>query len=94
MKPTSPPPMKKKTLKKTETSSEAHLIHQKVKQHWNENASDWVLASRKGYDVWRDHLNTPAFLTGLWTNRDLIRARDRGRARARPNPVNLFFEPI
>lgn len=65
MKPTSPPPMKKKTLKKTETSSEAHLIHQKVKQHWNENASDWVLASRKGYDVWRDHLNTPAFLKML-----------------------------
>ena len=24
--------------------------------------------------------------TGVWTNRDLIRARARGRARARPNP--------
>ncbi len=32
--------------------------------------------------------------TGVWTNRDLIRARDRGRARARPNPFNLIFEPI
>ena len=29
---------------------------------------------------------------GVWTNRDLIRVRER--ALARPSPINLFFEPI
>lgn len=41
------------------------MPHNKVKKHWNENASAWAEASRKGYDVWRDKFNTPAFLNLL-----------------------------
>ncbi len=32
---------------------------------WNENAEAWTALSRAGYDVYRDHLNTPAFLSML-----------------------------
>lgn len=36
-----------------------------VKKYWEENAETWTILSRKGYDVCRDHLNTPAFLRML-----------------------------
>jgi hypothetical protein len=36
--------------------------------------------------ITRDIFNIVYNTTGVWTNRDLIRARVRGRARARPNP--------
>lgn len=39
--------------------------HDKVSDHWNENASAWVEASKNGYDIWRDQLNTPAFIALL-----------------------------
>jgi ubiquinone/menaquinone biosynthesis C-methylase UbiE len=29
---------------------------------WDQNAENWTLLSRAGYDVFRDHVNTPAFL--------------------------------
>ncbi len=29
---------------------------------WEENAETWTMQTRAGYDVYRDHLNTPAFL--------------------------------
>ena len=29
---------------------------------WNRNAENWTRLSRAGYDVFRDHVNTPAFL--------------------------------
>lgn len=32
---------------------------------WNQNAENWTLLSRQGYDVFRDHVNTPAFLALL-----------------------------
>lgn len=32
---------------------------------WEENAEAWTLLSRAGYDVYRDQLNTPAFLALL-----------------------------
>ncbi|WP_438482430.1 class I SAM-dependent methyltransferase [Oleiharenicola lentus] len=32
---------------------------------WNANAEAWTQLSRAGYDVYRDHLNTPAFLASL-----------------------------
>jgi hypothetical protein len=47
--------------------------------------TDWLMAHE---------FNLFTGLTGVWTNRDLIRARVRGRDRARPNPINLIFEPI
>jgi ubiquinone/menaquinone biosynthesis C-methylase UbiE len=29
---------------------------------WNDNAENWTLLSRQGYDTFRDHVNTPAFM--------------------------------
>ncbi len=37
----------------------------KVKQCWDRNAEVWTQLSRAGYDTYRDHLNTPAFLQML-----------------------------
>jgi len=34
---------------------------------WDENAKSWTRLSRLGYDVFRDHVNTPAFLEMLPT---------------------------
>lgn len=38
---------------------------------WNGNADAWTLLVRAGHDVYRDHLNTPAFLAALPPVRDL-----------------------
>lgn len=35
---------------------------QTVAAHWNRNAENWTRLSRQGYDVFRDHVNTPGFL--------------------------------
>jgi len=37
------------------------MDHIAVGQFWNSNADAWTKLSRAGYDVYRDHLNTPAF---------------------------------
>ena len=36
-----------------------------VAQHWEANAEAWTQQSRAGYDIYRDALNTPAFLAML-----------------------------
>ena len=36
-----------------------------VRRCWEGNAEAWTRLSRAGYDVYRDHLNTPAFLAML-----------------------------
>ncbi len=41
------------------------MDHEQVGQYWNANADVWTKLSRAGYDVHRDHLNTPAFLEML-----------------------------
>ncbi|MGF1582329.1 MAG: class I SAM-dependent methyltransferase [Gemmataceae bacterium] len=41
------------------------MDHHEVGKYWNENAEAWTELSRAGYDVYRDHLNTPAFLEML-----------------------------
>jgi ubiquinone/menaquinone biosynthesis C-methylase UbiE len=41
------------------------MDHLTVGRYWNENAEVWTRLSREGYDVYRDHLNTPAFLAML-----------------------------
>lgn len=41
------------------------MDHTEVGRYWNENAEAWTKLARAGYDVYRDHLNTPAFLTLL-----------------------------
>ena len=34
---------------------------EEVRKHWNRNAEAWTQLSRKGYDTYRNYLNTPAF---------------------------------
>lgn len=41
------------------------MDHQEVGRFWNDNAEVWTQLARAGYDVYRDHLNTPAFLAML-----------------------------
>jgi len=41
------------------------MKHTDVKRYWEGNADAWTKLSRAGYDVYRDHLNTPAFLAML-----------------------------
>lgn len=37
------------------------MNHEEVRRCWNENAAVWTTLARRGYDVYRDFLNTPAF---------------------------------
>ena len=41
------------------------MDHLAVGRCWDENAEVWTRLVREGYDVYRDHLNTPAFLAML-----------------------------
>src|SRR5215475_13729042 len=41
------------------------MDHEEVGRYWNSNADAWTELSRAGFDVYRDYLNTPAFLTML-----------------------------
>jgi SAM-dependent methyltransferase len=41
------------------------MDHREVGRYWNRNADAWTRLSRAGYDVYRDHFNTPAFLRML-----------------------------
>lgn len=41
------------------------MDHRDVGRFWNGNAEAWTRLARAGYDVYRDHLNTPAFLAML-----------------------------
>jgi ubiquinone/menaquinone biosynthesis C-methylase UbiE len=41
------------------------MDHREVGRYWNENAQAWTKLSRAGFDVYRDYLNTPAFLEML-----------------------------
>ncbi len=41
------------------------MDHAKVGKLWDENAEVWTKLARMGYDVYRDYMNTPAFLAML-----------------------------
>jgi ubiquinone/menaquinone biosynthesis C-methylase UbiE len=41
------------------------MDHNQVRQYWDGNADVWTQLARAGYDVCRDHLNTPAFMQML-----------------------------
>jgi ubiquinone/menaquinone biosynthesis C-methylase UbiE len=41
------------------------MDHREVGRFWDANAEVWTRLARAGYDVYRDHLNTPAFLALL-----------------------------
>ncbi len=47
------------------------MKHRKVAKYWNKNAKHWIKTAELGFDVWRDHLNTTAFLNMLPTITDL-----------------------
>jgi ubiquinone/menaquinone biosynthesis C-methylase UbiE len=38
------------------------MDHVEAGRYWNENAEVWTKLARDGYDVYRDYVNTPAFL--------------------------------
>jgi ubiquinone/menaquinone biosynthesis C-methylase UbiE len=41
------------------------MDHEQVGRYWNANAAAWTKLARAGYDIYRDHLNTPAFFAML-----------------------------
>jgi len=41
------------------------MDHEEAGRYWNANADVWTRLARAGYDVYRDYLNTPAFLAML-----------------------------
>ena len=41
------------------------MDHEEVGRYWNDSAEVWTLLARKGFDIYRDHLNTPAFFAML-----------------------------
>jgi SAM-dependent methyltransferase len=41
------------------------MDHETVGRFWDSNADAWTKLTRAGYDVYRDHLNTPGFLEML-----------------------------
>jgi len=48
------------------------MDHEEVGRYWNRNADAWTKLAQAGYDVYRDHLNTPAFLRMLPEVRGLV----------------------
>src|SRR5262249_54638848 len=43
----------------------SRMDHEEGGRFWGGNAESWNQLARAGYDVYRDHLNTPAFLALL-----------------------------
>ncbi|HEY4302956.1 MAG TPA: class I SAM-dependent methyltransferase [Gemmatimonadaceae bacterium] len=43
------------------------MDHREVGRYWNDNADAWTQLARAGYDIYRDHLNSPAFFEMLPT---------------------------
>src|SRR5438046_3790169 len=41
------------------------MDHREAGRYWNESAESWTKLARAGYDIYRDHLNTPAFFAML-----------------------------
>lgn len=48
------------------------MDHKEAGRFWNGNAEVWTQLARAGYDVYRDYLNTPAFLAMLPDVRGLV----------------------
>ena len=45
--------------------NERAFDHSAVGELWNANAEAWTTLTRLGYDKYRDHINTPAFMDML-----------------------------
>ncbi len=48
-----------------------HSLVSNSKKIWNDNADRWIEFTEKGFDVYRDHINTPHFIAALPDIRDL-----------------------
>ena len=48
------------------------MDHEEVGRYWNANAPSWTKLTRAGYDIYRDHFNTPAFFAMLPDVRGLV----------------------
>jgi hypothetical protein len=48
-----------------ECSDNGDMDHRQAGRYWEKNAYAWTLLSRQGWDVYRDAVNTPAFLKML-----------------------------
>ena len=48
------------------------MNHKEAGRFWNESAESWTKLARAGYDIYRDHLNTPAFFAMLPDVKDLL----------------------
>ena len=73
------------------------MDHLTAGEYWNGNAEAWTKLARAGYDVFRDHLNTPGFLAmlppavtelGLAVNEPIT-----GRAALKLLPPPSVYEP-
>jgi ubiquinone/menaquinone biosynthesis C-methylase UbiE len=53
-------------------AEEEEVDHKEAGRFWNDNAEVWTRLARAGYDVYRDYLNTPAFLAMLPDVRGLL----------------------
>ena len=53
-----------KTLS-NKSRAEIKIDHKEVGKYWDVNAEAWTKLARMGCDIYRDHLNTPAFLSML-----------------------------
>lgn len=49
----------------TENAAPPKSAHEEAKACWESNAAAWTVLARAGFDVYRDWLNTPAFLALL-----------------------------
>ena len=47
------------------------MNHQEAGNYWDRNADTWTRLARAGHDLYRDHLNTPAFFEILPAVKDL-----------------------
>jgi ubiquinone/menaquinone biosynthesis C-methylase UbiE len=58
-------PLQSKNFPPHRVKSQTLMDHKQAGQLWNESAESWAKLARAGYDIYRDHLNTPAFFAML-----------------------------
>ena len=59
------------------SENERVLDHRAVGELWDENAEAWTTLTRLGYDKYRDHINTPAYM-GMLPNVSGLQGLDVG----------------
>ena len=59
------PPHARRDVDADAPGDDARIADREVAHYWRLNARAWTELSRQGWDVYRDTLNTPAFLAML-----------------------------